>query len=179
MQVSAAGGLALALLGLVVVTGGCGKKGRLFEPPGAPFVLRIPSGWEVKQAEEELLVLHGPPDDEAILPVIPTITIAWHPTPKGTNISGLSLSPDASLQELVFLTGGNTSVGGGMLARWVSYSFKGDGQRVAAMDWWIQGEGCQLSCNLKTPEVHLEPNEEATRFLLNSLEMKEGPALSP
>lgn len=165
--------LAVALLALMFAGGGCGKKGRLFEPPGAPFVLRIPSGWEVKQAEESLLVLHGPPDTDTLLPVVPTLRIEWHPTPEGASISGLSLSPDASLKELRFLTGGNTSVGGGMLARWICYSFKGDGQRVAAMDWFVQGEGCRLSCNLLTPEENLEPNEAATRFLLDSLEMKE------
>jgi len=166
-------GLALTLLALVFVTGGCGQKGRLFKPPGAPFVLRIPSDWEVKQSEESLLVLHGPPGADSILPIVPTIRLGWTPTAKGASISPLSLSPDASLKELRFISGGNTSVGGGMLARWICYSFTGDGQRVAGMDWYVQGQGTLFTCSLLTPEEDLESNEAAVRFLLMSLEMKE------
>lgn len=164
---------AVSLGVLLLAVGGCRREGRRFEPPGAPFVLNVPRNWTVQEAAESLVMFHGPPATDTILPTVPTIRLEWHPTPPGSSITFLSLSPDASLKDLRFLTSGNTTVGGGMLARWMCYSFQGDGRRVAEMDWFVQGEGCRLSCNLLTSEKSLEANEAAVRYLLGSLEMKE------
>lgn len=158
---------------LLLAVAGCRREGKLFEPLGAPFVLNIPRGWSVQETAESLITFHGPPGTDTILPTVPTIRLEWHLTPAGSTITDLSLSPDASLKELLFLNGGNTTVGGGMLARWICYSFQGDGRRVAEMDWFVQGEGCRFQCYMLTSESNLETNEKAVRYLLGSLEMKE------